>query len=336
MNALGGLVTVLLLVVLGLWYFTRRMASLVETRIPPLGRFADVAGARLHYVDRGEAKDQLPIVMLHGLGGQLHHFNYGLVEALAGDTRVIAIDRPGSGYSERIADQATTLFEQAAAIDALLTQLGIGRTLLVGHSLGGALSLTMALQYPQRIAGVALIAPLTHLVDTPPPVFRGIAIRGDLARRAVATLLATPLFLANRERVMPQIFGPEEPPAGYATRGGGLLTLRPSQYMGASADLGALAGVLPQIESRYDELNRPDAPTLDMLYGREDRLLDFRVQGEGFVARVPRCQLQLVTGGHMLPLTQVVLCTQFIRGAWQRARAAAATAATTAAAETDA
>jgi pimeloyl-ACP methyl ester carboxylesterase len=162
MNALGGLVTVLLLVLLGLWYFTRRMASLVETRIPPLGRFADVAGARLHYVDRGEAKDQLPIVMLHGLGGQLHHFNYGLVEALAGDTRVIAIDRPGSGYSERIADQATTLFEQAAAIDALLTQLGIGRTLLVGHSLGGALSLTMALQYPQRIAGVALIAPLTR------------------------------------------------------------------------------------------------------------------------------------------------------------------------------
>jgi len=108
MNALGWSVTILLLVVLGLWYFTRRMASLVEARIPPLGRFVDVVGARLHYVDRGETKDQLSIVMLHGLGGQLHHFNFGLVEALSCDTRVIAIDRPGSGYSERIADQATT------------------------------------------------------------------------------------------------------------------------------------------------------------------------------------------------------------------------------------
>lgn len=327
MSALGWTITILLLVVLGLWYFTRRMANLVEARVPPLGQFADVAGARLHYVDRGEATTGLPIVMLHGLGGHLHHFNYGLVDALAAETRVIAIDRPGSGYSERTPGQATTLIEQAATIEALLTRLGLDRVLLVGHSLGGALSLTLALQYPRRIAGVALIAPLTHLVGTLPPVFRGISVRGDLARRAVASLLATPLFIANRERVMPQIFGPESPPSGYATRGGGLLTLRPSQYMGASQDLGALASVMPQIEARYDELNRPQAPTLDMLYGREDRILDFRVQGEGFVARVPRCQLQLVSGGHMLPLTQVTLCTQFIRHAWQRASAVGETTA---------
>lgn len=327
MNALGWVITILLLVVLGLWYFTRRMANLVEARVPPLGQFVKLATARLHYVDRGEGRYQLPIVMLHGLGGQLHHFNYGLVDALAEKTRVIAIDRPGSGYSERTTGKATTLPEQATAIDALLSQLGIERAFLVGHSLGGALALTLALQYPQRVAGMALIAPLTHLVGTLPPVFRGISVRGELARRAVASLLATPLFIANRERVMPQIFGPEEPPAGYATRGGGLLTLRPSQYMGAAQDLGALAAAMPQIESRYAELDRPNAPTIDMLYGREDRILDFRLQGEGFVARVPRCRLQLVSGGHMLPLTQVALCEQFIHDAWQRAAHPAATTA---------
>lgn len=303
----------------GLWLFTRRMAALVEARVPPAGRFVEVEGARLHVVDRGEASDRLPIVMLHGLGGQLHHFNYGLVDRLATETRVLAVDRPGSGYSERHPGRATTLIEQAAAIDALLAQLGITRALFVGHSMGGALALTLALQHPQRVAGVALIAPLTHLADRLPPVFRGISVKGRIARRVIASLLATPIFLANRERVMPQIFGPEIPPSGYATRAGGLLTLRPSQYIGASEDLGALPAAMPMIEARYDELNLGSAPPLSMLYGREDRVLDYRVQGEGFVARVPRCRLELVTGGHMLPLTQLDTCSRFIHEAWQQA-----------------
>jgi pimeloyl-ACP methyl ester carboxylesterase len=141
----------------GLWLFTRRVATNVETRIPVAGKFADVAGARLHYVERGETRaDQLPIVMLHGLAGHLHHFNFALVDELAKDTRVIAIDRPGSGYSTRDYGKVTKLTEQADAIIALLDQLGITRAVFVGHSLGGALSLTIAIRHPTRVAGLTL------------------------------------------------------------------------------------------------------------------------------------------------------------------------------------
>lgn len=298
----------------GLWLFTRRVATNVETRIPVAGKFADVAGARLHYVQRGETRaDQLPIVMLHGLAGHLHHFNFALVDELAKDTRVLAIDRPGSGYSTRDYGKVTKLTEQADAVIALLDQLGITRAVFVGHSLGGALSLTIAIRHPTRVAGLTLIAPLTHISDRLSPVFRGIAVKGRAARVLIAHLLATPMYIMNRQKIMPQIFGPESVPSGYATRGGGLLTLRPSQYIGASGDLGAVHEIMPGIEARYEELNRPDAPPIDLLYGREDRILDYRVQGEGFAARVPACRLTLVSGGHMLPLTQPALCAATIR-----------------------
>jgi len=298
----------------GLWLFTRRVAKNVETRIPVAGKFADVAGARLHYVQRGETRaDQLPIVMLHGLAGHLHHFNFALVDELAKDTRVLAIDRPGSGYSTRDYGKVTKLTEQADAVIALLDQLGITRAVFVGHSLGGALSLTIAIRHPTRVAGLTLIAPLTHISDRLSPVFRGIAVKGRAARVLIAHLLATPMYIMNRQKIMPQIFGPESVPSGYVTRGGGLLTLRPSQYIGASGDLGAVPEIMPGIEARYEELNRPDAPPIDLLYGREDRILDYRVQGEGFAARVPACRLTLVSGGHMLPLTQPALCAATIR-----------------------
>ena len=304
-----------------LWLFTRRIAADVEARLQPVGQFAAVPGARLHYVDRGTAAaDRPPIVMLHGLGAQLHHFNYALVDELARDTRVIALDRPGSGYSVRESGKAITLEEQADAVIALLDVLGVGRALLVGHSLGGALSLTIALRHPSRVAGLALVAPLTHYSGRLPAVFRGIAIRSDVGRRLVAWLLAAPLLLLYRERVMPQIFGPEQPPPGYPTRAGGLLSLRPSQYIGASQDLAALHLTLPRLETRYAELDRDDGPPLHVLYGREDLILDCQEQGEVFARRVPCCRLTVVEGGHMLPLTQPETCARFIRDALARAR----------------
>lgn len=302
--------------------FTRRVARQVEAQIPDQGHYLSVPGARLHFLDRGSASaSKPPIVMIHGLGGHLHHFKYALVDELARDTRVIAVDRPGSGYSSREQGRATRLNDQADALVALLDGLKIDRALFVGHSLGGALSLTIALRHPRRVAGLALIAPLTHYAGRFPPVFRALAVRGRLVRRFVAHVLSTPGFILNRKRVMPQIFGPEPVPRDYRTRGGGLLTLRPSQYLGASEDLGAVPAVLPTIESQYDAFNRPDAPPIHVLYGRDDRVLDYRIHGEGLAARIPACQLELVDGGHMLPLTQPERCVRFVRDVLARSHA---------------
>src|SRR6201991_286105 len=71
----------------------------VEEAGPPDGSFADVPGSRLHFLDmRHEDEKGPPIVMLHGLMGQMRNFSHSLAGRLAEDHRVILIDRPGWGY----------------------------------------------------------------------------------------------------------------------------------------------------------------------------------------------------------------------------------------------
>ena len=77
------------LIVGGLVLFTLWTARRVEAALPPQGRFMDVAGARLHYLDTGRGPD---VVMIHGLGGQMRNFTHSLV---ARGERRISRDRRG-------------------------------------------------------------------------------------------------------------------------------------------------------------------------------------------------------------------------------------------------
>jgi pimeloyl-ACP methyl ester carboxylesterase len=300
---------------LGAAALTTRLARRAEAALPPAGRFIEVPGARLHVVEAGALRDgRTPILMLHGLAGQLHHFRYSLVDALAEETRVVAVDRPGSGYSTREPGRATALEDQADAIAALMERLGFERALLVGHSLGGALSLAVALRHPTRVAGLALLAPLTTMPGGSPEVFRSLQVPPAL-RSLIARTVAIPAFVSRREALMRLVFGPEDAPGDYARRGGGLLSLRPQQFQSAAEDYAAVPRSLMALEARYDELVRatPAPLPIAVLYGREDRVLDYRPQGEGFIARVPHARLELVTGGHMLPVTQPARCAELIR-----------------------
>jgi pimeloyl-ACP methyl ester carboxylesterase len=111
--------------------------------------------------------------------------------------------------------------------------------------------------------------------------------------------------------VLAQVFGPEPVPADFATKGGGLLSLRPSQFLSASSDLQALPESMPALEARYGSLKTP----LCVLYGRSDRILDWKANGQALVDKVPGATLKLVDGGHMLPITQPDATAGFIREA---------------------
>jgi pimeloyl-ACP methyl ester carboxylesterase len=288
--------------------FTFRIARRVEAFLKPAGRFIDVPGARLHVREAGSGP---AILMIHGLAGQMGHFNYGLVDQLSADHRVVIVDRPGAGFSTRTGGAGATLSAQATAMSALISTLQLERPLVVGHSLGGALALTLALEHPAQVGALALIAPLTHVQQAVPPVFKALTIRSAPMRKLVAWTMAIPVSIARSSKVLAEVFGPEPVPPDFATRGGGLHSLRPSQFLSASDDLQALPESMPGLEARYGELKVP----LSVLYGKEDRLLDWRAHGQALVDKVHGAQLQLVEGGHMLPVTQPQTTIDFIRAA---------------------
>jgi pimeloyl-ACP methyl ester carboxylesterase len=278
---------------LALW--TALAAGTADAMVPADGAFVDVPGGRLHYVDTGGTGPV--IVMLHGLYGQLRNFSYALADRLRNDHRLILVDRPGWGHSIVEGGQPP-IERQAAMIADLIDTLGLDRPLLVGHSMGGAVALAVALDHAAKVRGIALIAPLTQPMRELPAVFRGNVPPPALGGLAAWTI-AVPMTTLTGALVAKKIFAPDPVPGDFGTRGGGMLALRPSAYEAGAFELRdanrALRGLVP----RYGSITVPVA----ILYGRDDQLLDPAWQGERTAAAIPGATLTQIAGGHMLPVT---------------------------------
>jgi pimeloyl-ACP methyl ester carboxylesterase len=293
-----GIVLVLLALALGgLAFFSAWTARQVEKRLPPHGRFIDVDGARIHYLDEGSGQT---LLLIHGLAGQTRVFTHSLLDRLKRDYRVVILDRPGSGYSSRPSRASATIGAQAHTIARFVEALGLERPLVVGHSLGGAIALALALNHPEQVAGLALLAPLTHVEEEVPPLFRGLAIRSPLLRGLVGWTSAIPLSIRNRNFVLETAFGPQPIAADYGMLGGGLLNLRPHSFINASRDLMASMEDLAHMQERYRHLTIP----VGVLFGTGDRLLDPAKHGATMATKVVGLDLELIEGGgHMVPIS---------------------------------
>ena len=307
------LLTVLLVVIglavlagFGLFAFTAWTAWRVEKGMPARGQFVDVDGARIHYIEAGSGT---PILMIHGLGGQLLNFRHSLFGKLPGTHRVVAIDRPGSGHSVRPDDADASITAQARTIAAVIDRLKLDRPLVVGHSLGGAVALALALDHPDKVAGLALLAPLTAPSDRLPDVFKGLAITSDMKRRIVAWTLAIPLSIRNSRQTLEVVFGPDPVPQDFGTKGGGLLSLRPKSFITASRDMVAVPGALPAYARRYEDIACP----IGILFGTGDRVVDPGANGAAMAARLPNLVYRTIgDAGHMIPVTHAEAVSAFI------------------------
>lgn len=294
----------------GLAAFSGSTARKIEKAVPRDGKLIEVSGQTIHYTDEGSGP---AIVMIHGLGGQLRNFGRAMVDDLARDYRVIRVDRPGSGYSPRAGSTSARLRVQAETIAELIRMLKLDRPLIVGHSLGGALALSIALNHPDVVGGLALIAPLTQVqaIEDVPEVFKGLVIRSPALRKAVAWTIATPMGMARAEKSLAEVFAPEPVPADFGTEGGGLLAMRPNNFYASSADLCDLEGELEGMVERYPTLSVP----VSILYAGADNLLNAKLHGERTASEIPGARIELVEGGHMLPFTQPEAAAAFVRRA---------------------
>ena len=126
-------ITVLfLLVLLALSFIvTQLLAFYARRKLPAEGQFTEVNGGKIHWTEQGEGET---IILIHGLGGNHHNFNY-MVSELSRKYHVVSIDRLGSAWSTREDFSYATLDAQADAIVDFINKQNFERPLLVGHSL---------------------------------------------------------------------------------------------------------------------------------------------------------------------------------------------------------
>lgn len=270
-------------------------ARLIARAQPPRGRFVDVGGLRQHLVELG-ADAGLPIVLLHGAGCNLEDMRLALGKRLAARHRVILVDRAGLGWSDRQGRRGNSPAYQAAMLRDVLDRLGVERAIIVGHSWGGALAAAFALDYPERVAGLALLAPplfphmrsmtwLYALFATP--------ILGWLYAYTLALPLGAPFIGIG----LGSAFLPQLPPSGYVKSTAAMLLLRPKTFLANARDVAGLKSSLAAQAARYGALAVPTV----ILTGSHDLVVSPRHHAEALAAAAPHAKLVVLPGiGHML------------------------------------
>jgi len=269
---------------------------LIERAHTPRGRCIDVGGLRQHVVELGAKNGAPPIVLLHGAGCNLEDMRLALGERLADRHRVILIDRPGLGWSQRAGRHGSSPAYQAALLRDVLDQLGVERAVVVGHSWGGALAATFALDYPQHVAGLVLLAPPLY------PLLRSmtwlyVIFATPAAGWLYARTLALPLGLLFIRMALSSAFLPQRPPHGYIKRTAALLVLRPKTFLANARDMADLKRFLKFQVARYPSLEPPTV----VVTGDRDGVVSPRHHAFAFAAAVTAAKLVVLPGiGHML------------------------------------
>jgi len=298
---------VALAVVIGaLILWTAYVARGVERWVPMDGRQVEVPGVRIHYVEMGPA-DAPAIVMIHGIMSQLRVFTYALAGRLASDRRVIVMDRPGWGYSV-LTGPRLDIRGQADAVAAAILALGLEKPLLVGHSMGGAVSLALAFRHPGAVRALGLIAPYTQPIDQPPEPLKGLVIPAVL-RPLIAWTIAVPLSMRTGRAKTVAVFAPDPLPEDFPIKAGGALAIRPASFQMGCYEIEMAPEVMKAQAPRYGEIAIP----VSILYGRQDALLDPELHGRKTASAIPNGAVEMLDGGHMLPVTHVDATEAWLR-----------------------
>jgi pimeloyl-ACP methyl ester carboxylesterase len=264
---------------------------------PAQGEIIEVAGATLNVVDMGPRDAPFPpVVLIHGASSNLEAMRKPLGDMLAAKHRVILIDRPGHGWSTRVRQGDSTPAIQGRMIEEALEKLGVGAVILVVHSWAGALGARMALDYPGRVAGLVMLAPVAY------PWPGGIGWYNEVVTTPVigpllAYTITLPLGLFLAEPGARNAFLPQTMPENFVTNTATPLLLRPREFLANARDILTLKAAVEEQAPRYAAIK---APTV-VISGDVDKTVSTNIHSRPFVAAVAGAKLIVLPGvGHMV------------------------------------
>ncbi len=284
-------VALLLLAALTLWRASARETA-AEATYPPEGQFIEVNGQKVHAVVRGAGPD---LILLHGASGSTRDVTFSLMAQLEQDYRVIALDRPGLGYTPRVTPKGETLSQQAALLSAAARVLGAENPIVVGHSFGGAVALNWAVHHGDTMAALVLLAAPSNPWTTPiDPLYR--ATSSKLGATFLVPLLTA--FVPNSyvAKAFDDVFAPQPAPDGYAEYFGPGITLRRHTMIANARQRTHLLPDINALVPRYGEIKVPT----EILHGDADTIVGLSIHSDLLVDQIEDAELTVLKGvGHM-------------------------------------
>jgi pimeloyl-ACP methyl ester carboxylesterase len=292
------MISIVVVAALAMLALITQAGVLVLQRIyPAQGEMIEVAGARLNVVDIGPRDAAGPaLVMIHGASSNLEVMRQPLGDRLAGNHRVILIDRPGHGWSTRAHPDDSTPAIQARMIEQALEKLGAGPAIFVVHSWSGALGARMALDYPERVAGLVMLAPVAY------PWPGGVGWYNKLVTIPVigpvlAYTVTLPLGYFLTEPGVRGVFLPQIMPKNFIGNTATPLLLRPREFLANARDLVTLKAAVAEQAPRYGDIRAPAV----IITGEVDKTVSTNRHSRPFAAAVPHTKLIVLPDvGHMV------------------------------------
>jgi pimeloyl-ACP methyl ester carboxylesterase len=273
----------------------RHLAKKAERDNPAAGRFLDVNGVRLHYVERGAGE---PLVLLHGNGSMIEDFeSSGLIDLAAKNYRVIVFDRPGFGHSDRPRNVVWTPDAQAELIKHALERLNVSNAIVLGHSWGASVAVALTLQYPKLIRGLVLASGY-YPTARPDVIAMGapsLPLIGDILSHTLSRMVSRAIW----PLMMTKIFGPRSVPEKFGAFPKEM-ALRPSQVRASAAESALMIPDAFRLRNQYPDLKMP----VIIIAGEQDRLIDINTQSARLHSDIPQSRFQRIAGnGHMIQQT---------------------------------
>jgi pimeloyl-ACP methyl ester carboxylesterase len=277
----------------------------IEAKWPRIGRFVVAQGVKAHVIERGTGPD---VFVLHGAASNARE----LLAAFDGhldDVRLIAPDRPGLGYSD-VPPNAHDLGVQAAFLADIITQTTKEPIIGAGHSWGSAVLLRLALDRPDLVKSLILIAPASHPYKkqfNAANFIAGIPVLGDLLVWTLPALLGPLLMQSGIARGFAP--GPVKP-EDYGARIGTPLFFRPKSFKTNAADMEAGSVELGRQAIRYGDIKVP----VTIITGQGDVIVFNSIHAGGLSRDIPHAHSFRVPGaGHMPHWVDTQLVADIIR-----------------------
>ena len=254
-----------------------------------------VESLRVHYIESGTGR---AVVMIHGNAGGVEDFELGVMQLLSREYRVIAIDRPGHGSSDRPAEKSATVEYQAQLLHRTLSHLGVAQPVLIGHSWGAALALAYALKYPDEVSALVLLAPAAY-PDAGVNGLLRMTIRTPVLRD-LSLLLGRSTFGRRRlKRDLARAFYPQMVPENYFKMASSSWLGR-KQFKAYLEDEWSLNDSLKKMSKRYIEISIP----VVIVTGAEDKIVSPKENAYRLQTTIRGSQLiELKNAGHEIPQT---------------------------------